>query len=237
MIDTIQMGLGMARIEFVDAETVAAFNAYKGADLPECPHLMVEFHGSEAGVAEQAETFGEIAARPRRQGGFDWAERPEDRSALWTMRHHAYWAILASRPGARAMVTDICVPISRLAEAVEATRADIAASPIDGPILGHVGDGNFHAILLFDDTDPAQATAAKDLAARMVERALEMGGTATGEHGIGIGKLDYMQAEHGAAWSVMGALKSALDPSGIMNPGKMVPARPNAIEAGSLPAK
>ncbi|WP_296763490.1 FAD-linked oxidase C-terminal domain-containing protein [Sediminimonas sp.] len=236
VIETIQMGIGMARIEFVDAATAAAFNAYKGSDLPECPHLMVEFHGSESGVREQAETFGEIAAEHGARG-FEWAERPEARTALWTMRHHAHWAILASRPGERAVVTDICVPISRLAEAVEATRADIAASPISGPILGHVGDGNFHCILLFDESDLVQVDAAKTLAARMVERALDMGGTATGEHGIGIGKLDYMQAEHGAAWSVMSALKSALDPAGIMNPGKMVPAPADAIEAGSLPAK
>jgi D-lactate dehydrogenase (cytochrome) len=130
---------------------------------------------------------------------------------------------LASKPGAKALVTDICVPISRLADAVNATRDDIAASPITGPILGHVGDGNFHAILLFDDENPAEVKAVEDLSHRMVERALAMGGTATGEHGIGVGKRKYMAAEHGEAWDVMGQLKRALDPQNIMNPGKLVP--------------
>lgn len=221
VIDTIQMGIPMARIEFVDAATAAAFNAYSGSDMPESPHLMVEFHGSEAGVEEQAEVFGQIVADHGGKG-FEWATKPEDRTALWTMRHHAHWAVMASKPGARSIVTDICVPISRLAEAVNETRADIAASPITGPILGHVGDGNFHSILLFDPADPAQERAAEDLAHRMVERALEMGGTATGEHGIGVGKLKYMADEHGPAWDVMGQLKRTLDPHNIMNPGKMV---------------
>jgi D-lactate dehydrogenase (cytochrome) len=139
------------------------------------------------------------------------------------MRHNAYPACVASRPGATAIVTDVCVPISRLAEAVEETRADIAASSIHGPILGHVGDGNFHAILLIERGNAAEANEAKRLAARMAERALRLGGTVTGEHGIGIGKLAYMQAEHGAGWAVMGAVKRALDPLNILNPGKLVP--------------
>jgi D-lactate dehydrogenase (cytochrome) len=139
------------------------------------------------------------------------------------MRHNAYPACVASRPGATAIVTDVCVPISRLAEAVEETRADIAASSIPGPILGHVGDGNFHAILLIERGNAAEANEAKRLAARMAERALRLGGTVTGEHGIGIGKLGYMQAEHGAGWAVMGAIKRALDPLNILNPGKLVP--------------
>jgi len=221
VIDTIQMGIPMARIEFVDAATASAFNAYSGSDMPESPHLMVEFHGSEQGVQEQAEVFGEIVADHGGKG-FEWAIKPEDRNALWTMRHHAHWAVMASKQGARSIVTDICVPISRLAEAVNETRADIAASPITGPILGHVGDGNFHSILLFDQDNPAEVKAAEDLSHRMVERALAMGGTATGEHGIGVGKLKYMEAEHGDAWDVMGQLKRALDPQNIMNPGKMV---------------
>ncbi len=222
VIDTIQMGIPMARIEFVDAATAAAFNAYSGSAMPQSPHLMVEFHGSEQGVQEQAETFGDIVADHGGKG-FEWATKPEDRTALWTMRHHAHWAVLASKPGRRAIVTDICVPISKLAQAVNETRADIEASPITGPILGHVGDGNFHSILLFDPANPAEEAAAEHLAHRMVERALALGGTATGEHGIGIGKLKYMQAEHGEAWDVMGQLKRALDPQNIMNPGKMVP--------------
>ncbi len=221
VIDTIQLGLPMARIEFIDQASVAAVNAWSGTEIPLQPHLMVEFHGSDAGVREQVATFGAIVA-DHGGTGFDWATRPEDRRALWAMRHNAYYAIKASRPGAMAIVTDICVPISRLAEAVTQTQSDIAASGIAGPILGHVGDGNFHAILLYDATDPAQEKTAKALAHRMVTRALDMGGTATGEHGIGLGKLDYMQAEHGQAWDVMQTLKMALDPANIMNPGKML---------------
>lgn len=221
VIDTIQMGLPMARIEFIDAASVAAVNAWSGSDIPLTPHLMVEFHGSDTGVREQAETFGAIMA-DHGGAGFDWATRPEDRRTLWAMRHNAYYAIKAARPGAVALVTDICVPISQLAAAVSQTQADIAASGIPGPILGHVGDGNFHAILLYDDTNPAEVAAAHDLSHRMVTRALAMGGTATGEHGIGLGKLDYMQAEHGPGWDVMQTLKIALDPANIMNPGKLV---------------
>ena len=221
VIDTIQTGLPMARIEFIDAASVAAVNAYSGAQMPLHPHLMVEFHGSKAGVREQAESFGAIVA-DHGGSGFDWATRPEDRKALWAMRHNAYYAIKASRPGAAALVTDICVPISRLAEAVTAAQADIDASPVTGPILGHVGDGNFHAILLYDAEAPAEVAAVGELSHRMVSRALEMGGTATGEHGIGMGKLGYMHAEHGAGWDVMQVLKMALDPANIMNPGKML---------------
>ncbi len=224
VIETIQMGLPMARIELMDSASVAAVNAYAGMELPETPHLLLEFHGSQTGVAEQAETFGMIAAE-HDGTGFDWATRPEDRNALWTMRHNAYHAILAARPGARALVTDLCVPISRLAEAIEATRADLAQTGIEGPILGHVGDGNFHAILLFDETDREAAAAASALSERMVSRALDLGGTATGEHGIGRGKLGYMAREHGGGWAMMGALKQALDPGNIMNPGKLVPPR------------
>lgn len=222
VIATIQTGIPMARIEFLDTETVAACNAYSASALPEAPLLLVEFHGSPAGVAEQAARFGEIAAGFG-AADFLWAERQEDRSRLWKMRHAAYPAILASRPGARAIITDVCVPISRLAQAVEETRADIAASPIPGPILGHVGDGNFHAILMVNPGDAAEIAVAKALAARMAERALALGGTITGEHGVGLGKLAHMAAEHGAAWGVMAAVKRALDPKGLMNPGKLVP--------------
>jgi len=221
VIGTIQMGIPMARIEFVDPATAAAFNAYSGASFQEVPHLMLEFHGSDTGVAEDAERFQEIAA-DFGASDFRWATLAEDRTALWTMRHNAHYACLASRPGARAIVTDICVPISRLAEAVEETRADIAAAPIPGPIVGHVGDGNFHAILLFHESDPAERAAAEGLSHRMVERALRMGGTATGEHGIGAGKLDYMEAEHGDAWGIMAQIKRTMDPQNILNPGKMV---------------
>lgn len=221
VIATIQSGIPMARIEFLDETTVEACNAYAGTTLTVEPQLMVEFHGSPAGVQEQAKRFGEIAAEMGSRG-FTWAKETEDRAKLWHMRHNAYPAILALRPGATALVTDVCVPISKLAEAVEGTRADIAASPIMGPILGHVGDGNFHAILLVDKDDPTEMAAARRLSSQMVERALQLGGTISGEHGIGCGKLGYMAAEHGAAWDVMGQIKRALDPAGLMNPGKMV---------------
>ena len=221
VIATIQTGIPMARIEVLDVATVAACNAWSQTDLPLAPVLLVEFHGSPAAVAEQAARFGEIAAGFG-AADFLWAERQEDRNRLWKMRHNAYPAILASRPGARAIITDVCVPISRLAQAVEETRADIAASPIPGPILGHVGDGNFHAILLVNPDDPAEIAVAKGLAGRMAARALALGGTITGEHGIGFGKLPLMAAEHGEGWAVMGAIKRALDPRGLMNPGKLV---------------
>ncbi|WP_288928686.1 FAD-linked oxidase C-terminal domain-containing protein [uncultured Maritimibacter sp.] len=221
VVAVIQMGLPMARIEFLDADAVRAVNAYSGSEVRETPHLFVEFHGSQASVAEDAERFGEIVA-DFGASGVEVATKPEDRSALWTMRHHAYWACLGLKPGATAVVTDVCVPISHLAQAVEETQADIAASIIDGPILGHVGDGNFHAILLVDPAQPAELEAAKSLAGRMNERALRLGGTVTGEHGIGMGKLAYMEAQHGDAWDVMTDIKTALDPKGILNPGKVV---------------
>ena len=224
VIDTIQMGIPMARIELVDSETVCAVNEYAGMTLPPKPHLLLEFHGSDGGVAEQAATFGEVAA-DHGGSGFDWATKVEDRNALWAMRHNAFHAIIASRPGCRSLVTDICVPISRLAEAVEACREDLARHQVQGPILGHVGDGNFHAILLFDPEDAAEKARVMAASQRLVDLALSLGGTSTGEHGIGIGKLGYMTREHGPAWSVMGAVKAALDPDGIMNPGKLVPPR------------
>ncbi len=221
VMETIQMGLPMARIEFVDAATTQAFNAYSGRSMPAQPHLLVEFNGSPAAVAEDAKRFGEIVAD---HGGadFEWATKPEERTALWQLRHDGYYAILASRKGCTAMSTDICVPISRLAEAVTQTQADIADSFIPGPILGHVGDGNFHAILMMDPDKPEELAEAKRLADRMVDRALKMGGTVTGEHGVGMGKMKYMTREHGDAWGVMADIKRSFDPQNILNPGKMV---------------
>lgn len=219
---TIQSAIPMARIEFVDEMVARAFNAQAGTHLPEKPHLMVEFHGSAQGAAEDARRFGEIVTA---MGGahFDWAETTEARSALWRMRHGAYPACLALRPGAMGLVTDVCVPITELAGQVRAAREDIAASGLPGPILGHVGDGNFHAILLIERGNAAELATAKALAHRMAERALAVGGTVTGEHGVGLGKKGLMAAEHGEAWAVMGAIKRALDPRGIVNPGKLVP--------------
>ncbi|MGL4279134.1 MAG: FAD-binding oxidoreductase, partial [Albidovulum sp.] len=221
VIATIQMGIPMARIEFVDETVAAIFNAANGTTLPEKPHLMVEFHGSETSAAEDARRFGEVVAE---MGGahFNWATTAEDRNRLWRMRHGAYPACIASRPGSMGLVTDLCVPISRLAEAVSETRADIAASGLPGPILGHVGDGNFHAILLIERDNQAELKTAKALARRMAERAIRLGGTMTGEHGVGMGKKDLMAMEHGEAWEVMARIKRALDPDGILNPGKVV---------------
>ncbi|MDO8885553.1 FAD-linked oxidase C-terminal domain-containing protein, partial [Candidatus Oleimmundimicrobium sp.] len=222
VIATIQSGIPMARIEFVDQASASAFNAQSQAGWPDAPHLMVEFHGSAAGVTEQAARFGEIAA-DFGASGFRWASKAEERTALWAMRHNAYRAMMAANPGCAPITTDICVPISRLAEAVEETAAEIAASGIPGPIVGHVGDGNFHALLLPRAGNADEWNRAQTLAANMAERALRLGGTVSGEHGIGMGKTKYMRAEHGQAWDVMGAIKAALDPDGLMNPGKLLP--------------
>ncbi|MCL4107630.1 UNVERIFIED_CONTAM: hypothetical protein GTU68_022091 [Idotea baltica] len=221
VIATSQMGLPMARIEFLDAASAVACNAYAGSSLPDKPHLLLEFHGSDLSVEQDAKTFGELATDAGALG-FEWATKAEERRALWTMRHNAYYAILASRKGATALVTDLCVPISQLAQAVEETQNDIAESGIPGPILGHVGDGNFHAVLLVDPGQPKELETAKALSDRMVERALDLGGTATGEHGVGMGKLSYMEREHGDGWGVMADIKRAMDPLNILNPGKVV---------------
>ena len=221
---TIQSGIPMARIEFVDALTARAFNLKSGTSLPETPHLMVEFHGSESAVAQDAENFGEIA-RDCGASGFDWATTPEDRARLWRMRHGAYHAAFVLRPGAVGVVTDVCVPMSQLADAVERAASEIEAAGMIGPIVGHVGDGNFHALLLVDPEAPEEIDRAKQLARRMAQHALTVGGTITGEHGVGIGKRSLMQDEHGGGWQVMGAIKAAMDPQNILNPGKLVPDR------------
>ncbi len=219
---TIQSGIPVARIELLDALQVKACNAYFKLTLPETPMLFVEFHGSEAGVAEQSQRFGEIAA-DLGGGPFEWATRPEDRSKLWQARHDAYWSGRSLRPGATAIATDVCVPISRLAECVVETQRDLADSRLIAPILGHVGDGNFHLTLLVDLTDADEVARAKTLSERLVARALAMDGTSTGEHGVGQGKMAYLADEHGeGALEVMRAIKRALDPDNIMNPGKIV---------------
>jgi D-lactate dehydrogenase (cytochrome) len=221
---TIQSGIPMARIEFVDAATARAFNAHSGSTLPEKPHLMVEFHGSPGAVREDAERFGDLAGDFGAQG-FDWAVTAEDRARLWRMRHGAYHACRALRPGATGVVTDVCVPMSHLPAAVAAAAADIAGAGLIGPIVGHVGDGNFHAQILVEPGNATELAEAKRIATRMAERALRVGGTITGEHGVGIGKRGLMAAEHGEGWQVMGAIKTALDPHDILNPGKLVPDR------------
>src|SRR5437899_2470698 len=221
-IATIQSGIAVARIELLDELQVKATNLYSKLDLPEVPMLFVEFHGSPAGVAEQSERFGEIA-RDLGGGPFEWATRPEDRTRLWQARHDAYWAGRALRPGAQAVATDVCVPISRLAECVTETQREIAQAGLVAPILGHVGDGNFHLTLLVDMTEPTEVQAAKRLCERLVERALAMDGTCTGEHGVGQGKMKYLPRELGETTvAAMAAIKHALDPDDIMNPGKIV---------------
>jgi D-lactate dehydrogenase (cytochrome) len=219
---TIQSGIPVARIELLDAPQVRACNLYSKLTLPEQPVLFLEFHGTEAGVAEQSQRFGEIA-KELGGGPFDWATRPEDRSKLWQARHDAYWAARALRPGARAIATDVCVPISRLADCVTETQRDVVDSRLVAPILGHVGDGNFHLSLLVDLADADEVARAKALLERLVARALAMDGTCTGEHGVGQGKMKYLKAEHGeSALAVMRTLKQALDPRDILNPGKIV---------------
>src|SRR5688572_11965920 len=219
---TIQSGIPVARIELLDALQVKASNAYSKLSLPETPMLFVEFHGSEAGVAEQSKRFGEIA-KEFGGGPFDWATKAEDRTKLWQARHDAYWSGRALRPGAAVFATDVCVPISRLAECVTETQRDIAASRLTAPVMGHVGDGNFHLTMLFDSDDSDEVARAQGLHERLVKRALAMDGTCTGEHGVGQGKMPYLAAEHGeAALAAMAAIKRALDPLDIMNPGKIV---------------
>ena len=219
---TIQFGIPIARIELLDELSVRACNQHSKLNLPEQPMLFVEFHGSDANVAEQSQRFGEIAQESG-GGPFEWATRPEDRNRLWQARHDFYWAVFALRPGTQSFATDVCVPISRLAECVTETQRDIAASGLICPIVGHVGDGNFHCSPLIDMENPAEIKAAEGFMNRLVERALAMEGTCTGEHGVGQGKMKYLEAEYGpAALEAMRAIKRALDPHNIMNPGKIV---------------
>ena len=220
-IETIQSGIPVARIELLDELQVKAANAYSKLTLPETPLLLLEFHGTEAGVAEQSQRFGAIAA-DHGGGAFQWTAKAEDRTKLWQARHDAYWACVGLRPGAKAFATDVCVPLSRLAECVIETQKDIAEHKLIAPIVGHVGDGNFHVSPLIDMDDPAEVAAAKAFSERLVERALAMEGTCTGEHGVGQGKMKYLAAEHGPALDVMRTIKHALDPHDLMNPGKIV---------------
>ncbi len=221
-IEAIQSGIPIARVELCDEMTVKAVNLHSKLGLPEQPMLLVEFHGSDAGAKEQAERFGEIA-RDNGGGDFQWTTRPEDRSKLWQARHDAYWACFTLRPGAKAIATDICVPLSRLAECVEDTQRDLASSNLLGPIVGHVGDGNFHVNLLIDMDDADEVKRTEAFLERLVHRGHAMEGTCTGEHGIGQAKMKYLAAEHSqATLDVMRGIKKALDPLGIMNPGKMV---------------
>ncbi|MFC6687227.1 FAD-binding oxidoreductase [Jhaorihella thermophila] len=218
---TIQYGVPVARIELLDKVAVRAVNAYSRLDLPETPLLLLEFHGSEAGVAEQAETFGAIAEDTGGMG-FEWTSSAEERNRLWKARHDFYWAALQMRPGATGFATDVCVPISRLAECVNAATARAEELGLLAPLVGHVGDGNFHISPIVDKSDPEEVARTEDFVAWLAELAISMDGTCTGEHGIGQGKRAYLEKELGPATRYMRAIKAALDPDNIMNPGKIL---------------
>ena len=221
VISTIQTGVPVARIELLDDAQIAAINKYSKLDHKVAPTLFFEFHGSPAGVAEQSQTVKVIASD---HGGddFRWATTAEERSRLWQARHDAYYAALALRPGSKGWATDVCVPISRLAECIRQTKQDLAGSSIPSALVGHVGDGNFHLVFMIDPDRPEEIAEAARLNHRMVTRALAMEGTCTGEHGVGYGKMDFLVAEHGEAINVMQLIKRALDPNNLLNPGKIV---------------
>ena len=221
VMQVIQFGIPVARIELLDTLQVQACNAYSGLDLPETPLLLLEFHGSDAGVVEQAETFGAIAEEFGGTG-YTATTSTEERNALWKARHNAYWASLGLRPGAKGISTDVCVPISRLAEIVVAAQERLEELGFLAPIVGHVGDGNFHSLVLVDENSPEEMAKAEGYVSWLAETAISMDGTCTGEHGIGQGKMPYLVKELGEATDVMIAIKRALDPDNILNPGKIV---------------
>ena len=221
-IQVIQMGVPIARCELLDANAVRAVNKHSNLSLQEAPMLLMEFHGSEAGVKEQAETVQEVA---REFGGtaFQWATTPEERTKLWAARHKAYFAALQTRPGCRCLATDTCVPISHLAESINESVAEAEAAGIPYWVVGHVGDGNFHLSYLIDPNDAKEAALVEDLSVKMVRRALRLEGTCTGEHGIGLHKMGYLVDEAGTgAVDMMKTIKRSLDPKNIMNPGKVL---------------
>jgi D-lactate dehydrogenase (cytochrome) len=224
-IEAIQAQVPLARIELLDEVQMDACNRFSKLDYPIAPTLFLEFHGSDAAVEEQIAMVEAITAH-HGGGSFRFAHAAEERSALWQARHEAYYAALALRPGTKGWPTDVCVPISRLAECVLETKADLAANGLLAPLVGHVGDGNFHLVFLVDPDNAAEIAAAGAANDRLVMRALAMDGTCSGEHGVGYGKMPFLAAEHGEALDVMGAVKRALDPAGIMNPGKIVPLSP-----------
>ena len=222
VILTIQSGIPVARIELLDEVQMGACVTYSDLGAYEAkPTLLFEFHGTEASVAEQAEMVGAISDEYS-GSEFQWATRTEERNKLWQARHDAYFAALALKPSTKGIATDVCVPISKLAECIADTQRDIEETGIPAPIVGHVGDGNFHLVMLVDRDSDEEMTRAKDMIGRLNHRAIAMGGTCTGEHGVGVGKMDYLTAEHGDAVSVMRSIKKALDPDNIMNPGKIL---------------
>ena len=220
VVQTIQLGIPLARVEILDDMQIRAVNRWSNMDLPELTTLFFEFHGSERYVAEQVDTVRELATA-NGGGEFRWAERTEDRNALWKARHEAYYAAVNLRPGAVGWATDVCVPISRLAECILETKRDLGAASVPATILGHVGDGNFHVVFSIDPANPAELEEVSAINHRLVRRALAMDGTCTGEHGIGLGKQDWLVEELGEAVDLMRSIKQALDPRGLLNPGKI----------------
>jgi len=221
VVATLQCSVPMARMELLDEVQMMACNQYSGLNYPETPHLFLEFHGSESEVETQAETVKDIAAE-NGGGDFEWAVQQEDRTRLWTARHRAYYADIALRPGCRSLTTDVCVPISALPDLVTKTKEDIAENGLVGPMVGHVGDGNFHTMLLFDPENPEEFAACKEVANRMARAAMSLGGTCTGEHGVGQGKMVLLEEQFGSEGiQVMRQIKQALDPLNLMNPGKV----------------
>jgi len=221
VIMSVQMGIPMARIELVDDTSIRAINNYSKTDYPEIPHLFMEFHGSDVSVKDQSETMEGIISEMG-GGSFQWSTKPEDRTKLWAARHQAYYATKALFPDQLGLSTDVCVPISQLGQAITDTQADLKENDVVGTIIGHVGDGNYHTLMFADPNDPEALALNKKLAKRMAERALKIGGTVTGEHGVGMGKMDLLIQEHGEAVNIMADLKRTLDPQNIMNPGKIV---------------
>jgi D-lactate dehydrogenase (cytochrome) len=223
VIQTIQLGIPVARIEIIDEAQLKVVNAYSRTSYPLAPTLFFEFHGtSEVAVEDQIRAVEEIVREHGAQG-FTWASSLEDRNTLWQARHNAYYATVASRPGARAWTTDICVPISHLAECILETQQDLRDASVVAPLVGHAGDGNFHLIIMLDPSDKTEFATVTRISERLVERALKFGGTCSGEHGVGFGKLKYLAAEHGEALDVMRSIKHAIDPNNLMNPGKLIP--------------
>ncbi len=222
VIQAIQLGLGVARMELLDGLQIHAVNTYSKTSFEETPTLFLEFHGTQVSARDQVEQFKQIADA---EGAlrFDWAEKEEDRRKLWKARHDVYWAVRTTWPGKDILATDVCVPISRLAEAVLETQKDIEATGLICPIVGHVGDGNFHTTPVFDINDKNDKAKIEGFLERLAERAIAMDGTCTGEHGVGQGKMKYLDAELGAGVDLMRQIKRALDPLDIMNPGKIVP--------------
>jgi len=223
VIETVQLGVQVARIEIIDEAQLAIVNRFSKTAFPEVPTLFFEFHGPSLAVVDEHARLVREVAEGHRATSFRWTASPEERAKLWEARHGVLHATIASRPGCKAWPSDVCVPIAHLAQCIVETQADLAASNIVAPLVGHAGDGNFHMTFMVDPNDPAEIERVGAANHRLVERALGFGGTCSGEHGVGTGKMKYLEQEHGGALEVMRTIKRALDPNNLMNPGKLVP--------------